>query len=134
MKVILDTNVIVSALLTPAGLPAVILNLVLRGTVTVVYDNAIMAEYIDVLGREKLKINRELADLVIDFISKEGEYTIANSHKIHFHFIDEDDRKFYELFKTGGINYLITGNTRHFPNERGIVTPRKFMEKEYALT
>ena len=133
MKVILDTNIIVSALLTPSGLPAVILNLVLRGKVTVVYDNAIMAEYMDVLSREKLKIDRELADLIIDFISKEGEYRIASPFKMHFHFIDEDDRKFYELYKTG-IDYLITGNGRHFPNERGIVTPRKFLEKEYALT
>jgi putative PIN family toxin of toxin-antitoxin system len=58
MKVILDTNIIVSALLCPQGLPAKILNLVLSGSAIIVYDNNIIAEYMDVLSRERLKINK----------------------------------------------------------------------------
>ena len=124
MKIILDTNVIVSALLSPSGLPAKILNLVLSGAVTIVYDNDILAEYTDVINREKLKINKELAAMVIDFISKEGEFKIARPQKVQF--LDIDDIKFYELYKTSDINYLITGNIKHFPSERGIVTPNQF--------
>ncbi|MCL2270854.1 MAG: putative toxin-antitoxin system toxin component, PIN family, partial [Treponema sp.] len=60
MKIILDSNVIVSALLSPNGLPAKILNLILSGSVTIVYDNLILSEYINVLGREKFKIDKEL--------------------------------------------------------------------------
>jgi hypothetical protein len=57
-------------------LHAKILNLVLNGSVIIVYDNNILAEYMDVLSRARLKINQELKNLVIDFIDKEGEYTI----------------------------------------------------------
>ena len=52
MKIVFDTNVVVSALLSPSGLPARILNLVLNGTLTIVYDNNILAEYKDVLHRK----------------------------------------------------------------------------------
>jgi putative PIN family toxin of toxin-antitoxin system len=127
MKVVLDTNVIVSALLSPSGIPARILSLVLDGIVTIVYDNKILMEYFDVLNREKLKIDKDLVNLVVDFIDKEGEFKTAMPQTTIFD--DEDDRIFYELYKTGGVDFLITGNIKHFPHERGIVSPRKFIEK-----
>ena len=127
MKVILDTNVIVSALLTPSGLSAKILNLILNGSITIVYDNKIMIEYVEILNRKQLKINKLHVDLVINYISMEGEFRIANPLNVIF--IDEDDKMFYELFKTGRIDYLITGNIKHFPKEKKIVTPREFLER-----
>ena len=127
MKVVLDTNVIVSALLSPSGIPARILSLVLDGIVTIVYDNKILMEYFDVLNREKLKIDKDLVNLVVDFIDKEGEFKTAMPQTTIFD--DEDDRIFYELYKTGGVDFLITGNIKHFPHEKGIVSPRKFIEK-----
>lgn len=127
MKIILDTNVIVSALLSPSGLPARILNLVLDGNVAIVYDNNILEEYADVLNREKFKIDKELIEFVMDFITKEGDFRTAGLQTIKLH--DEDDTMFYELYKSGGIDYLITGNLKHFPHEKGIVTPRKFLER-----
>jgi len=126
MKIVLDTNVIVSALLSPSGAPARILSLVLEGMITTVYDNKILAEYSDVLNREKLKIDKDLINLVVDFIIKEGEFKTARPQTALFD--DEDDRVFYELYKTGKIDFLITGNIRHFPHEKGIVSPRKFLE------
>ena len=127
MKIILDTNVIVSALLSPAGPPAKILNLVLKGSLTLVYDNTILAEYADVFYRKKFKIDKELLELVMDFIMKEGYFRTAGPLPEKFH--DEDDAMFYSLYKSGGIDYLITGNIKHFPHEKGIVTPRKFLEE-----
>jgi len=127
MKIVLDSNVIVSALLSPHGLPARILNLVLNGSVTLIYDNCILAEYINVLYREKFKINKESLNFVIDFIEKEGEYGIVVPQDIKF--ADEDDKKIYELYKSEDVEYLITGNKKHFPNEKGIVSPREFIEK-----
>ena len=127
MRVILDTNAITSALLSPQGLPAKIWNLVLDGKITIVYDNHIFAEYVDVLNRDKFNLDRELIGLVIDFIAKEGEYAQAEYQKIEF--TDEDDRVFYELYKSGYADCLITGNKRHFPNDRGIITAREFFDK-----
>jgi len=129
MKLILDTNVIVSALLSPHGLPAKILNLILGGNAKIIYDNNVLSEYIDVFGREHLKINQELANIVVDFIEKDGEFIIALPQKKHFN--DEDDKMFYELYKSGDVNYLITGNKKHFPKENGIVTPREFIDIEF---
>ena len=126
MRIILDTNVIVSALLSPSGVPAKILNLILNRNITIVYDNNILFEYVDVLNRTKLKINKELIKPVLDFINKEGELGIAVPQKIKFD--DSDDKKFYELYKNEKIDYLITGNIKHFPKENGIITPRNFIE------
>ena len=129
MKIILDPNVIVSALLSPHGLPAKILNLVLNGAVALIYDNRVLSEYINVLHREKFNINKELLNFVVDFIEKECEYIIAMPLEIKFE--DEDDKIFYELYKSEGVDYLITGNKKHFPKEKGIVSPREYIETEY---
>ena len=126
MKLVLDINIIVSALLSPLGLPAKILNIVLNGSATIIYDNSVLAEYVDVLGREKLKIDQELKNLIIAFIEKEGIYIIAEPHDIKF--IDRDDKTFYDLYKSGDVDYLITGNKKHFPEEKGIITAREFIE------
>ena len=131
MKVILNTNIIVSALLSPHGLSAKILNFVLNGKLTIVYDNIIFVEYADVLNRNKFKLDKELVNLVIDFIAKEGEYVIAEFQKRKF--TDEEDKAFYEVYKSGSVDYLITGNKKHFPNEKGIITAREFFNvyKQY---
>ena len=128
MKIILDTNVIVSALMTPSGIPAKVLNLVLKRTVKLLYNNSILTEYIDVLNRKELRINKISSHLVIDFIRTEGMFLITSPLSIKFN--HEDDKKFYELFKSGEADYLLTGNIKHFPRERGIVTPNSFIERE----
>jgi len=130
MKIILDTNIIVSVLLSPQGLPAKILNLILNGNIKIIYDNNILSEYIDVLSRKYLKINQELVKIVLDFIEKDGEFKIAIPQKKYFN--DENDKMFYELYKSGNVDYLITGNKKHFPNEKGIVTAREFIDIEYG--
>ena len=129
MKIILDTNIMVSALLSPRGLPAKILNLALNGNIKLIYDNNILSEYIDVLGRENLKINQDLVKIIIDFIEKDCEYKIAIPQNKTFE--DEDDKIFYDLLKSGDIDYLITGNIKHFPKEKYIVTAREFINNEY---
>jgi putative PIN family toxin of toxin-antitoxin system len=129
MKIVLDTNVIVSALLRPQSLPAKILGYVLNGTIEIAYDNNILAEYIYVLNREKFKINKDLIKIVLDYITNEGVYTISMPRNIKF--VDEDDKVFYELYKSEGIDYLITGNIKDFPKEKNIITPREFIDRSY---
>jgi len=129
MKIILDTNVIVSALLSLNGLPAKIFNLFLNGSVILTYDNLILAEYINTLYKEKFKFNKEQLGIIIDYIEKKGEYKIAIPQNIKLE--DEDDKNFYDLFKSTDVNYLITGNKKHFPHEKGIINPREFLEAEY---
>jgi putative PIN family toxin of toxin-antitoxin system len=125
MKIVLDTNVIVSALLCPQSLPAKILGLVLDGIIKIAYDNNILAEYIDVLNRQKFKINKDLIKIVLDCVTNEGEFTISMPQNMKF--VDDDDKVFYELYKGEGIDFLVTGNIKHFPKEKNIITPREFI-------
>jgi putative PIN family toxin of toxin-antitoxin system len=126
MKIVLDTNVIVSALLCPQSLPAKILGFVLNGAIEVVYDNNVLVEYIDVLNRDKFKINRETIKVVLGFITNYGEYILSTPQNVKFD--DEGDKIFYDLYKSGKANFLITGNIKHFPKENNILTPREFIE------
>ncbi|MFK5927000.1 MAG: putative toxin-antitoxin system toxin component, PIN family [Desulfuromusa sp.] len=127
MKIVLDTNVLISGLINPTGVPAKILNLILNQNIIVLYDTRIIKEYVDVLKRRKFSFTKESIDPLLDFIKYEGCFVAAEPLKISFK--DEDDKMFLEVAKTGRAEYLITGNIIHFPKERFIVTPREFIEK-----
>ena len=65
MRLVVDTNVIVSGLLNGAGFPGKLINAILRGEITVVYSEPILAEYREVLVRPKFGFD---AELVKDFV------------------------------------------------------------------
>jgi len=126
LKIVIDTNVIVSALINTGGIPAKILSLVLSGKTIILYDNRIVFEYTDVLSREKFGFNPEVIDDMIDFLKHEGEYINAVHYGAKFH--DETDKKFYEVYKSGRAHFLITGNKKHFPRDNKIIIPKDFLE------
>ena len=132
LRVVLDTNVIVSALLTPEGIPAQVLSLVALGTVQTCYNQAILDEYEEVLSRPKFKpeITRNLKDLVLDPLKAIGSPFIVFSSV--FPMNDESDRPFYDVAKAASA-FLITGNKRHYPDEPFIMTPREFLDTFITL-
>ena len=127
MNVVIDTNVIISGLLNPAGVPAKIINLILNEELTLLYDNRIFSEYKKVLNRKKFKFEKEIIDALLDFIKNESLFIVANP--ISKHFTDESDKMFLEVALSGNAEYLITGNSAHFPKDKFILTPREFIEK-----
>ena len=127
MKAVVDTNVLVSAFLNTNGTPAKILSLVLNERIFILYDNRIIFEYREVLSRNEFGFNTESINDIIDFIRVQGEYIQANPEKIKFS--DETDKKFYEVYKSGNAQCLITGNKKHFPKENNILNPKEFLEK-----
>lgn len=129
MKIVLDTNVLVSSILNPDGTPAKVLNLILNGKLIILYDNRILTEYFEVLKRDKFGFTPDLIYPVIDFIRSEGIYITAGPVKLVFK--DSDDLKFYEVFKSGEGDFLITGNLRHYPEEAGIVSAGRFIEMNF---
>jgi putative PIN family toxin of toxin-antitoxin system len=131
MKIVLDTNIIVSAFINPKGAPAVIISLVLAGKITLCYDNRIFSEYMEVLKRSKFNFDNILVDAFLDFIKDNGEYIIAEPQNIKFD--DEDDKAFYDVYKSCDANYIVTGNTKHFPHEKNIITPREYLELNYRI-
>ena len=126
MKIVLDTNVLVSALLNPHGPPASILNLVINSKIRLLYDNRILQEYIEVLHREKFGFNTASIDALISFFLSEGDYIAAEPVEIKFK--DEDDCVFCEVMTSGEADFLITGNLAHFPKDAKIVRPADFLK------
>jgi len=125
MNVVIDTNVFISALLNANGLPSKILQLVFERKIKLLCDRRIFAEYQNVLRRDKFHFDNKLIVYLLDFIESEAEFIEVIEQNIVFN--DDDDKKFYEVFKTAQAKFLITGNIKHFPKEEGIVMPTEFM-------
>ena len=132
MKVVLDTNVLVSGLLNPSGPPAQILGLVLVGKLTVLYDNRVVTEYREVLYRPKFQFKSDTVEPWLELISAEGEYVVAEPSTAPV--TDEDDRVFYEVASSGDASWLITENPAHYPQERMVVTPSVFLRNYRNLS
>ena len=123
--VVLDTNVLVSALLSPFGNPAKVLALALNGHVRLCYDSRVLTEYRDVLLRPKFSFNPDAIGVLLDSLLQDGIAVLPEP--LDTFFADESDRIFYEVAKFCDA-VLITGNLRHFPREPDILTPTEFIE------
>ena len=126
MEVVLDTNVLVSGLLSPNGPPASILNLIVNSRLLLLYDNRILQEYIEVLHRENFGFDTSAVDSLMSFFTAEGEFIAADPIAVEFN--DEDDRMFCEVMTSGGADFLITGNPAHFPKDPKIKSPAEFLK------
>lgn len=127
--VVLDTNIIVSALLVPAGTQASILLLALRGHIAIAVSPSILAEYEEVLHRPRLKLQPRRVKSALAAIRKVAqlvEPTQTLSLSTH-----ESDNRFLECAEAAHADYLVTGNTKHFPKshkETTVVTGRQFLD------
>ncbi|MBI3541187.1 MAG: putative toxin-antitoxin system toxin component, PIN family [Deltaproteobacteria bacterium] len=112
MRVVLDTNILVSALLKPQSIPARVLDYVISGQATLLIDHRILEEYRDVLRRPKFGFDEMLVDDLIAFLDRFGEYVLAEP--FHFKMKDEDDLPFVEVSICGKADALVTGNAKDF--------------------
>ncbi|MCD6120421.1 MAG: putative toxin-antitoxin system toxin component, PIN family [Spirochaetales bacterium] len=78
MEIVLDTNVLISGVINPDGKPARIINLLLNGKINILYDNRIIKEYLEALGREKFDFQAELIESLIDFIKVRESLLLQN--------------------------------------------------------
>jgi putative PIN family toxin of toxin-antitoxin system len=130
MRIVLDTNILVSALLSPFGPPARVLDLILSGEIRLVYDDRMMAEYREVLARPKFGFAPEdVADLLA-FLETDGEPVTARP--LPCELPDADDLPFLEVAAHAEAT-LVTGNTAHYPASfRGavvVLTPAEFLNR-----
>ena len=129
MKVVIDTNVVVSANLSDEGLPAAILDLAANKTILMFVSPAILAEYEAVLRRPHLSLSPAAVAsslAVVRNISRLVKPTRRLAAAA-----DETDNRFVECAISAGADYIITGNARHFPERFEsirIVTPREFLD------
>ena len=129
IRVVLDTNIIVSAYLNPDGLPFFILKLALAGSFRLCVSEPILAEYEELLSRKSFSMDRRRARLFLRQIRAVGDvYSSAGGLDVTK---DPDDNMFLECALAAKAHYLVTGNNAHFPKKRwkytSVISPRTFI-------
>lgn len=130
MRVVLDTNIIVSACVTPEGAPATIVELALLGTFTLCVSHQVLTEYREVLSRPKFSRQSERIVALMAGIEEVSEIITPQSHLAISP--DEEDNRLLECASACKADILVTGNRKHFPNHLGItriVSPREFLSE-----
>ena len=126
---VIDTNVLVSAMLKFQSIPWQIANEALLGDIVPLLCDEIIAEYRQVLARDKFKFNQEAVGVLIDGIIERGVF--IDSLPIEEIISDAKDVVFYEVVMEGQRmfenSYLVTGNTKHFPVKPFVVTPKEML-------
>ena len=124
LRAVLDTNILVSALLNPQGAPADILRKMAIDDITVFYSPVIFAEYQEVLFRAKFGFDQVDVENLLGQIRLQGIMELPDVSTVSMP--DESDRVFYDTAKFCNA-YLITGNKKHYPREKFIVSPAEFL-------
>jgi putative PIN family toxin of toxin-antitoxin system len=129
LRLVIDTNVVVSAALKPAGLQRTVVLLALTKPARWYVSDAILAEYTLVLTRPELKIRRSPRQQLLQFIKNQTRL-IAPS-RLPQVTTDPADNIFVECANAARADYLITGNVRHFPafwKNTKIISSRDFLD------
>ncbi len=132
-RVLLDTNVIVSGLLSKSSPPAILIDNLLMLKFVLLYSTETIEEYRDVLHRKKFGFDSDDISTFLEFIRIYGEEVVIIPSK-YPKFKDEFDRKFYDIYIQGEADFLITGNIKHLPKNKGIITPKQALSKIRPLT
>jgi len=128
-RIVLDTNVLVSAFLNPSGAPSQVLTLLLAGELRLLFAHRILDEYAEVLARPRFSLDpADVAD-VLRQLEADGERIAASASKVQLP--DVDDLPFLEVALSGKADALVTGNVRHFPGPIGVevVSPRALLQR-----
>jgi putative PIN family toxin of toxin-antitoxin system len=124
-----DTNVVVSGLISANGIPALLLDLAFNGRVAIFVSSEIFDEYERVVSRPKLQIPKIQREAVLKKLRSLAQWVEPRQRVTAS--IDPDDNRFLECAAAGEVDFLVTGNLRHFPKTfRGtrVVSPRQFFE------
>jgi putative PIN family toxin of toxin-antitoxin system len=128
LRLVIDTNILVSAALKPDGLQRTAFLLAITKPARLYVTDSILAEYQEVLARPELKIRKGPRQQLLQLIKNHAQLvrvvrtlTVAK---------DPDDDKFLECADAARADYLITGNQRHFPKfwkQTTVISSREFI-------
>ena len=123
LRLVIDTNIVVSAALKPDGLQRTVLLLAITKPARLYVSDAIMDEYREVLARPRLNIPKGRRQQLLQLI-RNRSHTVTPARPLQVT-PDPDDNKFVECADAARADYLLTGNQRHFP---------KFWKKTKVIT
>jgi putative PIN family toxin of toxin-antitoxin system len=129
LRLVIDTNVLVSGALKPASLQRTVFLLAITKPARLYVSSSILQEYAEVLSRRELKIRRGLRLQLLQLIQN-SSYLVAPTRRLDV-CGDADDNKFLECADAARADYLITGNQRHFPvfwKMTKVISAREFVE------
>ena len=128
LRLVIDTNVLISAAIKPAGLQRTVLLLAITRPARLYVSRPILEEYREVLGRPELRIRKGLRQQFLQLI-KNHSYTVVPTGRLDVT-SDPDDNIFLECADAARADYLVTGNQKHFPRfwkKTKIITTREFI-------
>ena len=126
---VIDTNVLVSAMLKWNSVPGRVLKHVFDGNLVPVFNKEIISEYREVLLRRKFHFPEEAVHTVLESLQEQG--VSIDAEKLDVNLPDAKDVVFYEVVmekRKEDSAYLVTGNIKHFPKESFVVTPREMLD------
>jgi putative PIN family toxin of toxin-antitoxin system len=129
MRVVLDTNIVVSALLQPLGPPAQVFLLAVSGSIQLCVSGNVYAEYEDVIRRPRLRRDESVITAMLHSVREKGLW-VRPTEAVRA-CADPDDDIFLECAQAARAAYIVTGNIRDFPaswRDTRIVTARRFLE------
>jgi putative PIN family toxin of toxin-antitoxin system len=130
ITLVIDTNVLVSGLLSPHSHSAQLLRLTAQGSIRLAFDERIVAEYRQVLARAKFPFRPAQIELLLAQIEEEG--LRITPRPISAKLLDPDDLPFLEVAMSAQVDFLVTGNKKHYPPSvrRGIrvLAPKECLE------
>ena len=128
LRLVIDTNIVVSAALKPDGLQRTTFLLAITKPARLYVSAPILSEYRVVLSRRELRIRRGLQQQLLQLI-KNRSHVVFPSHSLQIT-SDPEDNIFLECADAAHADYLVTGNLRHFPKfwkKTKIITSREFI-------
>lgn len=129
LRLVIDTNILVSAALKPDGIPRAVLLLATTKPAALYISEAILEECREVLARPELKIRKGLRQQLLELMRSRAH--LVKPSRALLVTKDPDDNKFLECADTARADYLVTGNQRHFPKfwkKTKVISSREFLD------
>ncbi len=133
IRVVLDTNIVVSALLQPLGPPAQVFMLGLGGSIQLCVSGNVYAEYEEVISRPRFARSAEIIAATLQAFREKGIWVRPTERLTVC--ADPDDDIFLECAQAAKADYIVTGNLKHFPHSwegSRVVTPRWLLDNLMA--
>ena len=115
IRAVIDTNVLVSALISPSGNEALVVLGVQEDLIVACFSEEILQEYAEVLSRPKFSFHHNEIVSLLHLLRRKGDELKIES--LPTSLIDLDDEKFVACAISASADFIVTGNKRHFPRE-----------------
>jgi putative PIN family toxin of toxin-antitoxin system len=128
LRLVIDTNVLVSAAIMPAGLERTVFLIAISKPARLYVSHPILEEYSEVLARPEFRIRKGLRLQLLQLIKNHG-HTVVPTRQLEAT-TDPADNIFLECADAARADYLVTGNQKHFPRfwkKTKVITPRELV-------